>query len=147
MKQRRLFFAIGAAFVALAFAPRADARDYPHMVSAPGEMKEARRELREAASDFGGHKVKAIESLDFAIEQMDAALRAVGVDPVYVPPSRDVYKSYKNFPYVRHALAELRKARRSMKEAATDFRGHKVRAIEAVDAAITQLDKALGFAR
>jgi hypothetical protein len=147
MLHRRSFCALGAVAFALAFSPRVDARDYPHMISALGEMKEARRELHEAATDFGGHKVKAIEALDYAIEQMDKALRAVGVEPAYVPPSKDVYKGYKNFPYVRNALAELRKARRSMKEAATDFRGHKVKAIEAVDGAITQLEKALSFAR
>jgi hypothetical protein len=147
MMVRRSFFAFGLVAATLAFVARADARDYPHMVAALGEMKEARRELSEAATDFGGHKVKAIGALDYAVEQMDKALRAVGVEPVYVPPSRDVYKGYKRFPYVHHALAELRAARRQMKEAATDFGGHKVKAIEAVDTAINQLEKALSFAR
>jgi hypothetical protein len=147
MLHRRSFYALGLVALTLALAPPANARDYPHMVAALGEMKEARRELSDAAIDFGGHKVKAIESLDYAMSQMDQALRAVGIDPVYVAPSRDTYRSYRNFPYIRHALAELRLARTSMKEAATDFRGHKVKAIEAVNAAITQLEKALSYAR
>jgi hypothetical protein len=147
MMHRRLFIGIALFVAAMAFSSKAEAREYPHMVAALGEMKEARRELKEAATDFGGHKVKAIESLDFAIEQMDKALRAAGVDPVYVPPTKDVYKKYKNFPYVHHALAELRQARRSMKEAATTFGGHKEKAIEAVDGAISQLEKAINFAK
>jgi hypothetical protein len=137
----------GVVVLALALASEARAERYPRMVAALGEMKAARTELREAATDFGGHKVRAIEALDVAIVQMDQALRAVGIVPAYVPPSADVYKAYKNHPYIRHALAELRKARHTMKQAATDFGGHKVRAIEAVDVAIAQLEKALAFAR
>jgi L-lactate utilization protein LutB len=147
MLHRRLFFAFAALTAALALAPRADAREWPHMVAALGEMKEARNELREAAHDFGGHRAKALESLDYAIEQMDKALRAVGVDGGYVPPAREVYRGYKNFPHIHHALTELRSARTQMKEAATDFKGHKAKAIEAVDAAIVQLERAVKFAK
>jgi L-lactate utilization protein LutB len=147
MLHRRSFIAIGAVCVVLAVASSVNAADHPHMVAALGEMKEARKELKEAGTDFGGHKAKALEALDYAIEQVDKALRAVGVDPVYVRPAKDAYKSYKNYPHVHHALNELRVARTSMKEAATDFRGHKAKAIEAVDTAINQLEKALSFAR
>jgi hypothetical protein len=147
MVNRRLFCTMGALALALVFGSEARAEKYPRMVAALGEMKEARRELKEAGTDFGGHKLKAIEALDVAIDQMDKALRAVGVNPVYVPPSKDVYKVYKNHPYIRHALAELRLARAELKDAATDFGGHKVKAIEAIDVAIVQLEKALEFAK
>jgi hypothetical protein len=147
MLHRRLFVALAALAVTLAFAARSDAKGYPRMVAALGEMKEARTELREAGNDFGGHKVKAIGALDYAIEQMDLALRAVGDDAAYVPPKREVYKGYKHFPHLHHALVELRQARTQLKEAPTDFRGHKAKALEAVDAAIEQLDKAIKFAK
>jgi hypothetical protein len=97
---RRMFCTLAVAAVAVAFVSEAKAARYPRMVAALGEMKQARKELHEAATDFGGHKVKALEALEVAIEQMDKALRAVGIDPVYVPPSPDVYKSYRNYPYM-----------------------------------------------
>ncbi len=144
---RRLFCTFGVVALAFGFVPQAHAQKYPRMVSALGELKEARKEMKEAAIDFGGHKVKALEAVDNAIEQMDKALRAIGIDPVYDPPKKDVYKAYKNHPYIRHALAELRKARMEMKEAATDFKGHKEKALEATNVAINQLEKALEFAK
>jgi hypothetical protein len=147
MMYRRLFSTVGVIALTLAFAPQVRAEKFPRMVAALGEMKEARRELKEAGHDFGGHRVKAIEALDVAIDQMDRALRAVGVNPVYVPPSADVRKGFKNYPYIRHALVEMRLARVELKEASTDFGGHKVKAIEALDAAIAQLEKALEFAK
>jgi hypothetical protein len=147
MLSRHFFGTTGVVALVLAFAADARAERYPRMVAARGEMKAASRELRDAATDFGGHKAQAIEALDTAIGQMDAALRAVGINPVYVPPSPDVYRGYRNHPYIRHALTELRLARREMRQAATDFGGHKVKAIEATDVAITQLERALAFAR
>ena len=46
-------------------------------------------------------------------------------------------------PAIHHALHELREARTELKEAAHDFGGHREKALEAVEAAIKQLDKAL----
>lgn len=147
MLHRRLFFAIAAFAASAALAPRADAKEFPHMVAALGEMKEARTELREAAHDFGGHRAKALQALDYAVEQMDLALRAVGVDATFVPAKPEVYKGYKHCPHIHHALTELRHAREQLKDAAHDFRGHRVKALEAVDGAIAQLEKAVKFAK
>ena len=48
-------------------------------------------------------------------------------------------------PHIRRALRELREAKKEMKTAAHDFGGHRVEAIEAVDAAIKQLEIALKY--
>ena len=50
-------------------------------------------------------------------------------------------------PHIHHALAELREARRELKEADHDFGGHRKEALEATDAAIRQLERALKFDR
>jgi len=42
----------------------------PHMVAALDELRAARGELQAAASDKGGHRVRAIEIVDDAIEQV-----------------------------------------------------------------------------
>src|SRR5262249_42037449 len=47
----------------------------PHIPAALKDLKEAGRELKEADHDFGGHRVKAIEAIDGAIEQLEKALK------------------------------------------------------------------------
>jgi hypothetical protein len=147
MLNRRLIVSCAVAALSLAAAPQARAERSPRMVAALGEMKEARVELKEAKHDFGGHRAEALRALDEAVVQMDRALRAVGVDPAFVPPGRDVYRGYKNCPHIRHALNELRGARVELKDAPHDFKGHRAAALAAVDAAIVQLERALEFAR
>ena len=48
---------------------------HPHMHRALHELKEARVELKEAKHDFGGHREKALRDVDFAIEQLELALK------------------------------------------------------------------------
>jgi len=50
-------------------------------------------------------------------------------------------------PHIHRALRELREARIELKEADHDFGGHRKEALEAVDRAIRQLDRALRFDR
>jgi hypothetical protein len=46
-------------------------------------------------------------------------------------------------PHMHHALRELREARTELKEAKHEFGGHRVKALEGLDAAIKQIDEAL----
>jgi hypothetical protein len=48
---------------------------HPHLHRAINELKEARVELKEAKHDFGGHREKAVKDVDFAIEQLELALK------------------------------------------------------------------------
>ncbi len=138
----------GAALALLALVvPRAAAEEHPRMHAAVYEMRHARTELKEAAHDFGGHRVKALEALDAAILQVDEALKAVGDNAKGVEPAKDVYKNYANHPHIRHALAEARLARDELKEAAHDYKGHRAKAVKALDVVINQLEKALKYAR
>jgi hypothetical protein len=121
---------------------------YPHMHSALSELRATHIELKDAAHDFGGHRVKALEAVDAAIDQIDKALRAVG-DTVKgagkVNP--DVYKKYPGYPHIHHGLAELREARTELQTAKHDFAGHRAKALQAVNYAIEQLELALKFAK
>src|SRR5438105_2303867 len=77
---------------------------HPHLHHALRELREARTELKEAAHDFGGHRVKALAGLNAAIKQIDEALKASGdnikgagkLDP-------DRYKKYTHHPHIHHA--------------------------------------------
>jgi hypothetical protein len=48
-------------------------------------------------------------------------------------------------PHIRAALRELREAKHELETAAHDFGGHRKEAIEAIDAAIKQLEEALKY--
>jgi hypothetical protein len=48
---------------------------HPHIHAAIKELKDAKKDLKEADHDFGGHRVKAIEAIDHAIEQLEKCLK------------------------------------------------------------------------
>jgi hypothetical protein len=146
---RSLFVTTVVAAVALlGFAvPRAAAVDHPRMHAALYEMRHARTELKEANHDFGGHRAKALEALDAAITQVEKALRAVDDNVKGVEPAREVYKDYVNHPHIRQALVEAKEARAYLKDAAHDYKGHRAKAVEALDEVVGQLGKALKYAK
>ncbi len=49
---------------------------HPHIEKAIEELKEAKKELKAADHDFGGHKVAALAAVDSAIEQLEKCLKA-----------------------------------------------------------------------
>ncbi len=148
MNRSRLVMVVCAALALVGFSSaRAAAEEHPRLHEALYEMRHAKTELKEAKPDFGGHRVKAIEALDDAITQVEAALKAVGDNIKGTEPSKDVYKEYKNFPHIRHGLAAAKLARKELKDAAHDYKGHRAKAVEALDAVITQLDKAIEYAK
>ena len=50
-------------------------------------------------------------------------------------------------PHIRAAIHELREAKKELETADHDFGGHRKEAVEAVDVAIRQLEKALKYDR
>lgn len=125
---------------------RAQADKHPHMHHALFELRETRTQLKEASHDFGGHREKALKAVDAAIRQLDLALRYKG-DTIKAPGrDKDRYKKYPNHPHIRHAIHELKEARRELKESSHDFGGHRERALRDVNYAIEQLELALKHA-
>jgi len=148
MKRSLLVTAVFAGMSLLALgASRAAAEEHPRLHAALYELREARVELKEAKHDFGGHRVKALEALDEAISQVDKALRAVGDNIKSVNPGKDTYKGYANYPHIRHALVEAKEARKELKDASHNYKGHREKAVLALDEVIEQLNKALKYAR
>jgi len=56
----------------MAFTPRV-LEPHPHIRSAVVELEAARKELRTAAHDFGGHRAEALRAVDVAIKQLRLA--------------------------------------------------------------------------
>jgi hypothetical protein len=48
---------------------------HPHIHRAIYDLKEAKTQLKEAKHDFGGHREKALKDTDYAIEQLELALK------------------------------------------------------------------------
>jgi hypothetical protein len=48
---------------------------HPHIHHALNELRETRKELKEAKHDFGGHREKALEKVDHALKQLELALK------------------------------------------------------------------------
>jgi hypothetical protein len=72
---RRLALAAAAAALAgAALAPSAAHAAHPRIQAAITALSDAKAEMQAAATDFGGHRVKAIEACDRAIRQLEAAL-------------------------------------------------------------------------
>jgi hypothetical protein len=72
---------LGAFCLSNAPAPAAPAEKeakeerHPHIHKAIHELKEAKKELKEADHDFGGHRVEAIEAIDKAVKQLEEAVK------------------------------------------------------------------------
>jgi hypothetical protein len=70
----------GAGIGAFTASPAAVAREkeaehHPHIHKAIQELREARKELKEADHDFKGHRDEAIEDCDKAIKQLEICLK------------------------------------------------------------------------
>jgi hypothetical protein len=61
------------------------------------------------------------------------------------PPAARAQKAVRH-PHIRHALRELREARKELEAGEKIFGGHRAEALKAVDHAISQLQSALDFA-
>ena len=72
----RMTKTIAACVVALSLSlsTAAFAEPQPHMKAALASLKQAKEQLEKATPDKGGHRVKALEALDKAIEQTEKGI-------------------------------------------------------------------------
>jgi hypothetical protein len=66
---------VPAALVGFALPARASAADQPHMQAALDALRLAKRELEQATADKGGHRAKAIEQVNMAINQVEKGIQ------------------------------------------------------------------------
>jgi hypothetical protein len=116
---------------------------HPRLHIALYELRKAQVEMKEAGTDFGGHKLKAMKATKAAIRQIELCLEAVGEGTKGLPPGKGDFKKFKNFPHIRHAAVALRDAREALENAPSNFGGHKADAIRDIDRALEQLRLAI----
>ncbi|HZS43768.1 MAG TPA: hypothetical protein VFC63_01585 [Blastocatellia bacterium] len=127
---------------------------HPKIRAAINALKDARMEMRNAKDEFCGHKADAIKATDYAITQLQEALRYDRAGLIQNDLNKASYvkvslssEPYQRFPRIRAALDSLKAARDEMQNAAHDFGGHKQKALEATNDAITQLQLAIDCAK
>jgi len=67
---RKLHLSLLALSLSLALAAPAFAQPQPHMTAALSSLETAKAELEKATADKGGHRVKAIELINSAIDEV-----------------------------------------------------------------------------
>jgi len=67
--------AVGALTMINGFALAEKKEHHPHIHRAIEDLREAKKELKEANHDFGGHREKALQECNEAIEHLELALK------------------------------------------------------------------------
>jgi len=73
---RKLHLSLLALSLSLCLVAPAFAQPQPHMTAALGSLETAKAELEKAVADKGGHRVKAIELITQAIEEVKKGIEA-----------------------------------------------------------------------
>jgi len=150
---RRLLMGLPALLILFALfatsAPSRDAGDsHPMIKRALGALEAARTDLQNAAHDYCGHRVEALDATNAAIDQLQQALdcaarkgNSVDVKPELEPESSSV--NAERHPNIDRAIGALGSAEGDLQNAAHDYCGHRVAALDAVHAALGQLKLAI----
>jgi hypothetical protein len=73
---RRLHVSLLTFVLGLSLAGHAFAQPQPHMTAALASLESAKASLEKATADKGGHRVKAIELINSAIEEVKKGIEA-----------------------------------------------------------------------
>ena len=133
---------------------------HPMIERAIRALEGAKDDLEDASRDFCGHREDAAESVNNALNQLRLALasdraqiepnRATGVGNI--PKGKGQKVSYsrrggERHPKIRQAIRALERAKDDLSDAAHDFNGHRVEALEATNTAVSRLKMALACDR
>jgi hypothetical protein len=123
-----------ASAAAYAFTP-----DQPRMQAARTDLQKARAELRNATTDKGGHRQRALGYIDSALSEIAAGIRfdRRHDDEAFLPDQ----------PRMEAALDQLRSARSNLDAASSDKGGHREKAIDYVNKAIDEVKKGIEYDR
>ena len=133
---------------------------HPMIERAIGALRAAQDDLGDASHDFCGHRAEAAEATNNALRQLQLALASdrasverIDTTPVAVAfenasfTDTDLQVRNERHPKIRQAINALQRARGDLQNAAHDFHGHRVEALESVDRALNQLRLAIACDR
>ena len=127
----------------------------PRLQAALGALQAAQTELNAAEADKGGFRVQALQSVQQAIDQVNAgaqyaAAHATEVGeaegPAETEPVDEEVKGAGNQPHMGQAIVDLREARKQLREAKHDKGGFRKQALASVNEAIEAVRHGIDFA-
>jgi hypothetical protein len=137
-----LFFVIGNAAVAQAAEP------HPHIYNAYRMLRRADYVLRIGDKELGGHRRAARQQVEMALQQLQLAITVdhgtlppVGESGTPQAPPAELH----HHAWMQDALRQCQDAKTELGAASQDLKGHRVKAIQHVDAAIVQLQQAVNY--
>jgi hypothetical protein len=110
-----------------------------NMRRALSSLTEAKRFLEVATPDKGGHRTKALDLVNQAIKETQAAIQ-------YNQDNGGDSQGKKD-ANVERALSSLKQAQESLKSAATTYGGHRVKALDLVNQAIKEIQDGVEYNR
>jgi hypothetical protein len=127
---------------------------HPEIRKALAALNLAANDLENAADDFCGHRVDALNAVNAAITQLGLAIECAdgGSSVSSAELSRALTElraqvsssaSAAKHPYIRKAIAACQLAANALEDAAHDYCGHRADALNATINAITELELAL----
>lgn len=114
--------------------------DQPRMQAARADLQAARAQLRNATTDKGGHRKRALEHVDAALSEVAAGIRFDRRHDEEGTPLPDQ-------PHMQAALDKLQEARSNLEAATDDKGGHRVKALEHVNKAIDEVKQGIEYDR
>ena len=123
-------------------------QSHPLIKRAIGALQSAQKDLQDAAHDYCGHRVGALDATNAAIDQLQLALdcaarkaSAIDMKPELEPESSS--SNDEHHPNINRAISALESAEADLQNAAHGFCGHRVAALDAVHVALAQLKLAI----
>jgi uncharacterized protein (DUF2342 family) len=119
--------------------------EHPMIRRAINALQGAKNDLQNAAHDYCGHRVEALEATNGALSQLHQALdcaarhdRAAGSDSEIVPEATGGPAPQRH-PNINKAINALQAAEGDLENASRDYCGHRVEALESTRRALNQL--------
>jgi hypothetical protein len=122
-----VLFLVVVAVVAGATTPP----DQPYMEAARADLQNAKAELQAALRNKGGHRYNAAVLVNQAIGEVNAGIAYA---------RRHNHASSPDQPHMQAALTSLNNALNNLKQAEADKGGHRAKAIDIVNQAISEVN-------
>jgi hypothetical protein len=120
---------------------------HPLIKRALNALQSARSDLQNAAHDYCGHRVEALEATNTAINELqqalDCAANRSGGAPEIDAAAESNAAGDERHPNINRAINALGAAEGDLQNAARDYCGHRAKALDAVRGALNQLRLAI----
>lgn len=124
-------------------ASMAGGEAHPLIKRALNALQAARSDLQNAAHDYCGHRVEALEATNAAIGELQQALDCAAnhdsVAPEIDTEAAANAPGNERHPNINRAITALGAAEGDLQNAARDYCGHRAKALDAVRDALNQL--------